>query len=173
MLFHRFAHSAGPGIVRQRVEWIGSGVDGLMQSSKWQVRSALWEMIAHQLNHSLTRSLTRSLARRGKTGDRGPARPRRQGEERREKRGERRTNTEERGGRREERREKTEDRRAAQSADDPKAEEPKIALSGFHRPAASARCAAIPTWLRRWVASTRAPSKAQCCSATLRCDSFR
>ena len=40
-LFHRFAHSAGPGIVRQRVEWIGSGVDGLMQSSKWQVRSAL------------------------------------------------------------------------------------------------------------------------------------
>ena len=24
------------------------------------------------------------------------------------------------------------------------------ACSGFHRPAASARCAAIPTWLRRW-----------------------
>ena len=36
--FHRFAHSAGPGIVRQRVEWIGSRVDGLMQSSKWQVQ---------------------------------------------------------------------------------------------------------------------------------------
>ena len=107
-------------------------------------------MIVHQLNHSLARSLTRSLVRRGMRGDRGVARPPRQGEERREKRGERRTNTEERGGRREERREKTEDRRAAQSADDPKAEEPKIALSGFHRPAASARCAAIPTWLRRW-----------------------
>ena len=32
--FHRFAHSAGPGMVRQRVEWIGSGFDGLMPSSK-------------------------------------------------------------------------------------------------------------------------------------------
>ena len=32
--FHRFAHSAGPGIVRQRVEWIGSGFAGLMQSSE-------------------------------------------------------------------------------------------------------------------------------------------
>ena len=87
-------------------------------------------MIVHQLNHSLARSLTRSLVSRGMRGDRGVARPPRQGEERREKRGERRTNTEERGGRREERRENTEDRRAAQSADDPKAEEPKIALSG-------------------------------------------
>ena len=33
-LFNRFAHSAGPGMTRHRVEWIGSGFDGLMQSSK-------------------------------------------------------------------------------------------------------------------------------------------
>ena len=32
-LFNRFAHSAGPGMVRHRVEWIGSGVDSVMQSS--------------------------------------------------------------------------------------------------------------------------------------------
>ena len=30
----RFAHSAGPGMVPQRVEAVGSGFDGLMQSSK-------------------------------------------------------------------------------------------------------------------------------------------
>ena len=28
LLFNRFAHSAGPGMVRHRVEWIGSGMDG-------------------------------------------------------------------------------------------------------------------------------------------------
>ena len=33
-VFHRFAHSAGPGMVPQRVEAVGSGFDGLMQSSK-------------------------------------------------------------------------------------------------------------------------------------------
>ena len=33
-LFHRFAHSAGPGMVPQRVEAVGSGFDGLLQSSK-------------------------------------------------------------------------------------------------------------------------------------------
>ena len=98
------------GVVPQRVEVVGSGFDGLMQSSKWRARSALRETIAHQLNHSLARSLTRSLERRGKRGDRGLARPRRQGEERREKRAERRAKREERGGRREERREKTEER---------------------------------------------------------------
>ena len=43
LLFNRFAHSAGKGIVGQRVEWIGSGFAGLMQSSEWQVRSAIWE----------------------------------------------------------------------------------------------------------------------------------
>ena len=36
----RFAHSAGLGMVTQRVEWIGSGVHGLMQASKWQVRTS-------------------------------------------------------------------------------------------------------------------------------------
>ena len=39
--FNRFAHSAGPGMVRHRVEWIGSGMDGLMRSSKGQVRSGI------------------------------------------------------------------------------------------------------------------------------------
>ena len=34
ILFNRFAHSAGPGVGPQRVEVVGSGFDGLMQSSK-------------------------------------------------------------------------------------------------------------------------------------------
>ena len=53
-------------------------------------------MIPHQLNHSVGRSLTRSLERRGMRGDRGLARPRREGEEKREKRGERREKREDR-----------------------------------------------------------------------------
>ena len=89
-------------MVRHRVEWIGSGVDGLMQNSKGQGRSALWEMIAHQLHHSLGGSLTHSLARE-KRDERG-SRPRKttttrrreKREERREKRGERREKSEER-----------------------------------------------------------------------------
>ena len=36
ILFNRFAHSAGPGMVRHRVELTGSGFDGQMQSSKRQ-----------------------------------------------------------------------------------------------------------------------------------------
>ena len=39
--FNRFAHSAGPGGVPQRGEAVGSGFDGLMQSSKWQVRRTI------------------------------------------------------------------------------------------------------------------------------------
>ena len=35
-LFNRFAHSAGPGMVRHRVVLIGIGMDDLMRSSKGQ-----------------------------------------------------------------------------------------------------------------------------------------
>ena len=35
-LFNRFAHSAGPGMVRHRAVWIGIGMDDLMRSSKGQ-----------------------------------------------------------------------------------------------------------------------------------------
>ena len=38
--FKRFAHSAGPGMVGL----MGSGVDGLMGSSEWQVRSSKWQV---------------------------------------------------------------------------------------------------------------------------------
>ena len=86
-------------------------------------------MIAHQLNHSLARSLTRSLERRGKRGDRGLARPRRQGEERREKRGERRAKREERGRAREERREKTEER-PKEAARGPQMRPPEVPTEG-------------------------------------------
>ena len=40
-VFNRFAHSAGPGREPQRVEAVGGDVDGLMQRSKGQVRSAI------------------------------------------------------------------------------------------------------------------------------------
>ena len=36
ILFNRFAHSAGPGMVRHRVVLIGIGMDDLMRSSKGQ-----------------------------------------------------------------------------------------------------------------------------------------
>ena len=35
-LSNRFAHSAGPGMVRHRVAWIGIGMDDLMRRSKGQ-----------------------------------------------------------------------------------------------------------------------------------------
>ena len=35
-LINRFAHSAGPGMVRHRAVWIGIGMDDLMRSSKGQ-----------------------------------------------------------------------------------------------------------------------------------------
>jgi len=60
IIINRFAHSAGPGMVRHSVEWIGSGVDDLMQTSKWQVRSAFRE--ARSAAQSFARSLTHSLA---------------------------------------------------------------------------------------------------------------
>ena len=41
LLFNRFAHSAGPGMVRQRVQWSGNGVDDLTRWSKWLVRYAI------------------------------------------------------------------------------------------------------------------------------------
>ena len=42
-LFNRFAHSAGPGMVPQRVEAVGGGFDGLMQNDA-MVRSHLGGM---------------------------------------------------------------------------------------------------------------------------------
>ena len=57
-------------MVRHRVEWIGSGMDGLMRSSKGQIRSGICEMSSSE--------------RRGKRAERREKR-----EERREKREER------------------------------------------------------------------------------------
>ena len=70
----------------QRVEAVGGDVDGLMQISKGQVRSATWEMSSSE-----------------KRGNRGEREKR---EERRDKREARREKREERREKREERREK-------------------------------------------------------------------
>ena len=85
-------------MVRHRVEWIGSGMDGLMRSSKGQVRSGICEM--------------GSSEKRGKRAEREERRGKRaESDERRETGGERREKREERREKREERREKRSQKR--------------------------------------------------------------
>ena len=85
-------------MVRHRVEWIGSGMDGLMRSSKGQVRSGICEMGSSQ--------------KRGKRAEREERRGKRaERDERREKQEERIKKREERRKKREKRREEIIERR--------------------------------------------------------------
>ena len=77
-------------MVRHRVELIGSGMDGLMRSSKGQVRSGISEM-------SISEKRGRRAEREERRGKRSERDERREtGGERREKREERRQKQEER-----------------------------------------------------------------------------
>ena len=58
VLFNRFAHSAGPGLFGPWVEWMGSGVDLLMQNSKGEGRSRTRAVMGRSLTFCMNHWLT-------------------------------------------------------------------------------------------------------------------